>query len=230
MQKKYKVFLFDADDTLFDYKKCEEQALNDVFKKNDLKYSEEIRDLYSDINSTLWKKFEKGEVTKHSLQTLRFSTLFEKIGITGYDGYDFNTEYINELGKTTFLIDGAYDICKYISDKHIEQYIITNGISSVQRSRFSLSKLKVFFPKIYISEEIGHQKPKREFFDFVLSDLPSHIKEDMLIIGDSLSSDIKGGENSGIDTCYFNPNKNDNLTKIKPTYEISRLDEITKFI
>lgn len=229
MKKSYRTFLFDADDTLFDYGKAEEHALKAAFSLYGFYYNEDALNNYKGINSALWKSFEQGEVTKEALQSLRFSRLFEKLSIS-CDAHLFNKNYLLKLGEGSQLLDDAEQICRFLKENGKQLYIITNGISATQKSRMENSGIKDCFEKMFISEEIGFQKPKQEFFDCVLSDIQESENEEILIVGDSLTSDIKGGNNAGIDTCWFNPNGVINETTAIPTYEIRSLDEIKLFV
>ena len=222
---KYDIYLFDADATLYDYDKAEEYALSRAFERNGLGYSDGVRAKYRAINSELWRMFEKGEVEKGELLVRRFSQLFGEIGVV-CDPAAFNAQYLVELGGGVFLIDGAYEICKtlYESDKKI--YIVTNGVSLTQKARVGSSTIEPFISGLFVSEEVGFQKPQREYFDHVFSNIPKVAKDKILIVGDSLTSDIQGGCNAGIDTCWFNGARKENPGAVVPTYEIGELREI----
>lgn len=227
--KTYDIFLFDADDTLYDFGMAEENAMKTLFGFCGFEYSEEILATYRDINVRAWADYNLGKVTKDELQILRFSRFFEAIGIS-YDIPDFNQMYLTELGKGTFLIDGAFEICKEIVSSGKEIYIITNGILKVQETRIKHSPLKDYISDFFVSEFVGYQKPDIKYFEYVLSHIPKIDLEKILIIGDSLLADIAGGNNAGIDTCWFNEFNKENKTEIVPTYKISKLSEIREFI
>jgi len=227
--KKYDIFLFDADGTLYDYDMAEANALKTMFVNCGFDYSENIRTKYREINSQVWESYEKGEISKDDLQILRFSRLFKNFGIS-YDAENFNKKYLIELGKGTFLIDGALEICKEITLCNKKIYIITNGILATQETRIKHSLIKEYISDFFVSEVVGFQKPDTKYFEYVVSNIPQAEKAKMLIIGDSLSADIQGGCNAGIDSCWFNENSKDNHTNAKPTYEIKKLNEIWKFI
>lgn len=227
--KKYEIFLFDADGTLYDYDKAEKYALQTMFKHCDFKYSESIQTRYREINTQVWESYEKGEISKIALQTVRFNRLFDEIGVQ-YDTVDFNTRYLAELGKGTFLIDGAIEICRDIVARSKQIFIVTNGILATQEARIKHSLIKEYISDFFVSEFVGYQKPDREYFDYVFSHIPKIAKDKILIIGDSLAHDIIGGNNAGIDTCWFNESGNVNSANIKPTYEIRMLNELQKFI
>jgi len=227
--KKYDIFLFDADGTLYDYDLAEANALKIMFTNLGFNYSESIRLRYREINSQVWESYEKGDIEKTELQTLRFKRLFDDIGIN-YDTKEFNEMYLKELGKGAFLIDGALDICKRITAKNKKIYIVTNGILTTQKSRIEHSLIKDYISDFFVSEFIGYQKPHIKYFDYVFSHIPQIEKDKIIIIGDSLSADIGGGINAGIDSCWFNKLGLKNNTDILPTYEIKELNELNKYI
>jgi len=227
--KKYDVFLFDADGTLFDFNLAEACAFKTVYEKCGFFYSDEILKRYSDINEQLWKSFERSEISIDKIKTERFVRLFKEIGIH-YDEYDFNDRYVIELGKGAFLIDNAKEICEAIAGIGKKIYIITNGITKVQVARLGFSTIKECVSDIFISELIGFQKPDVRYFEHVFLNIPNVEKEKVLVVGDSLTADIKGGINAGLDTCWFNEKKADNSSGILPTYEINKLSELTQFI
>ena len=223
------MFLFDADGTLFDYDMAESNALERMFTSRNFDYSENIRLKYREFNSQVWNRYEKNEITKEELQTLRFEHLFDYIGVT-CDEKNFNEEYLHELGKGAFLIPGALEICKAIVSKGKRIYIVTNGILATQQSRIKHSKIKNYISDFFVSEHIGYQKPHVLYFEYVFANIQTINKAKTLIIGDSLSADIAGGNNAGIDSCWLNISREKNTTNIIPTYEISELIELCKFI
>ena len=172
--------------------------------------------------------YDKGEISKADLQTSRFSQLFEEIGVS-HDACDFNVKYLYELGKGAFLIEGALEICKKIISAGKKIFIVTNGILATQESRIKHSLIKDHISDFFVSEFVGYQKLATEYFEYVFSKI-SEEKNKFLIIGDSLTADVAGGINAGIDSCWFNPGKSENNTKITPTHEISGLHELEFFI
>lgn len=227
--KKYDLFLFDADGTLFDYDMAEANALKITFDYCGFDYSENIRLKYREINSQVWKNYEKGEITQSELQTLRFKYLFNDIGIY-YDVKNFNEMYLNELGKGSFLIEGALEICKEIVSCSKKIYIVTNGILKTQKTRIEYSLIKNYISDFFVSEYIGFQKPHISYFKYVFKHISQIEKNKILIVGDSISADIAGGNNVGIDSCWFNKSGDINNTEIIPTYEIRKLKELHKYI
>ena len=227
--KKYDIFLFDADGTLYDYDLAEAHALKSMFHQSGFPYSEEIRMTYRKINQEVWDLFEKGELTKDVLQTLRFDRLFAEIGVD-YDAHIFNEKYLFELGKGSFLIKGTLEICEAIAAFDKKIFIVTNGILATQEARIKHSLIAHYISDSFVSEHIGFQKPDIRYFEYVFAHIPKIDKNKILIIGDSLSADIAGGNLAGIDTCWFNESLTKNQTDIKPTYEINSLKELQQFI
>jgi YjjG family noncanonical pyrimidine nucleotidase len=227
--KKYDIFLFDADNTLFDYDLAEENALKIMFKYCEFNFTENIHLKYREINTQVWNNYEKGEISKDELQIIRFERLFNEINVN-YDPIIFNQKYLYELGKGAFLINGALEICKNIKLNNKKIYIVTNGILATQKSRIEHSLIKDYISDYFVSEYVGYNKPSMLYFDYVFSNIPKIDKEKILIIGDSILHDILGGINAGIDNCWFNENGKINETEYKPTYEIKELNEINKFV
>jgi len=227
--RKYDVFLFDADGTLFDYDQAEAYALKNMFDYYGLIYSDDVRAKYREINSHEWLKYETGEISKDELQVSRFRRFFDYLELN-LDPGEFNKKYLNELGKGSFLVDGALDICRFINSFNKKIYIITNGILATQQSRIKHSLIRDYISDFFVSEFVGFQKPQIEYFEYVLSHISYKGKEKILIIGDSLTADILGGINSGIDSCWLNISGAENNTGIRPTYEIKKLAELEGFV
>jgi len=227
--KKYDIFLFDADNTLYDYDLAEKNALTTIMAQQGLNYSEEVREKYREINMDAWARFENGEITKAELQSSRFERLFKHMDVS-VDGTTFNKLYLEQLGRGSFLIDGAYEICKSIVEHEKKLYIVTNGLLATQEARIKHSKISQYISGAFISEVVGFEKPHVKYFEHVFSNIPSVSNEQVIIIGDNLRADIAGGINAGIDTCWFNLRLEENKTGIAPTYEITKLSELYKFI
>jgi len=226
---KYKTILFDADGTLYDFDKAAVEALKSSFKKYNLEWTENTFLIYEEVNKKIWNDFEKGLITTKEIKRERFKRFFDIIEVTNIDSLKFSKDYLEFLSQNNYLLDGAEDIIKWSSQK-FELAIVTNGLASVQNPRFKSSELRKYFSHIIISEEIGFAKPKKEIFDYTFELLNIPSKSSTIIIGDNLTSDIKGGVDYGIDTCWFNPAKLANTSGILPTYEVSNLNELKKIL
>lgn len=222
----YKYLLFDLDNTLLDFTKAEARALKSTFEKFDIPYNEINVSLFRKYNLKYWSLFEEGKISKERLLVKIFEDFFASIDIDKVNPDEFNTYYLDQLTNGSEEIDYAYYLLEHIKNYDIS--IITNGVSLTQRKRISKSRLNKYFNHLYISDEIGYQKPKVEFFDYVFKDLNIKDKKEVLLIGDSLTSDISGGIQYGIDTVWFNPKKTDSL--VKPTYVINNLKELLNIL
>jgi YjjG family noncanonical pyrimidine nucleotidase len=223
---KYEWLLFDADGTLFDYDAAEKTALSSTFEAYDLPFSDTVLNLYRNINGHLWQAFEQGDISQESVKTERFKRLFDAVGIREELSIDaFSQLYLEHLGNCTFLIPHAESVLSELSDK-VQLALITNGLSRVQRSRLSQSTIGHYFDPILISEELGVAKPDPGIFDAAFMAMGNPDKSTVLIIGDSLSSDIKGGRDYGIDTCWHNPHANSSVSSGESDYVIQNLLQI----
>lgn len=222
--KEYKTLLLDADDTLFDFKACEREALRLTFQKYGFPLNDEISQQYAEINKALWKRYELGELDRNTVIYSRFGMLFKQIGIEN-DGTAFEDDYQELLGMQHFMIDEAKEVLTYLQGKY-ELYIVTNGVTVTQHRRLRESGVDRYVKQIFVSEETGYQKPMKEFFDYCFKRIGNIDLSRTLIIGDSLSSDILGGNNVGIDTCWYNPDALVNHTSARVDYEIRNLSEL----
>lgn len=227
--KKYDIFLFDADGTLFDFEKAAVNALRVMFESCGFEYMDSIWEIYRQINMQAWESYEKGVISSDTLKTIRFERLFDEIGVY-HDPKEFNEKYLHELGRGQILIDGALEICKDITSYGKKIYIVTNGMKETNSARKNHSPLKEYITDFFVSELIGFQKPHISYFEHVFSSIPNFDKGKAIIIGDSLTADIAGGNNAGIDSCWLNVEGVANDTGIMPTYEIRELSEIRGFI
>ena len=225
---KYEWLLFDADGTLFDFDKAEAEALSGAFAAFDLPYNSHISDSYHKVNSQIWLEFEQGLITQQELRSQRFARLFKILDLE-VDATAFSDVYINHLGRGTYLIEGAEVLLEALNGR-FHLLLITNGIADVQRPRLAGSTIKQYFPIVIISGEIGTAKPDPKIFDAAFEAMDHPAKEKCLIIGDSLSSDIRGGLNYGIDTCWYNSNGNTAVPAIKATYEIHDLAQLPEIL
>jgi 2-haloacid dehalogenase len=182
---------------------------------------------YQEINHALWRDLEQGKISSAALRVERFNRLFAANALE-LDPEAFSEAYLRFLGEGTFLIQGAIELCEELAGCRLA--IITNGIKEVQTSRIQGSPLSETFEQIIISEEAGCQKPETGIFDYAFAKLGISDKEKVLIVGDSLTSDIQGGINYGIDTCWFNPLGKENSSGVQPKYEIRVLSELLDIV
>lgn len=229
MKKIFELLLFDIDGTLFDYNKSEKSALSDTYNRFEIAESlETFLTLYKEENSRIWREFENNQISAEELKAERFKRLFERIKIN-INPRRFSEEYLDNLSQKTFLIDGAEELLKTLHKDFI-LVLITNGLTQVQKRRLSLSNLEKYFQSVIISEEVGSAKPDNGIFDAALDSVNHTNKKSTIIIGDSLNSDILGGINYGISTCWYNPTLLDIPENIKPDYIIKNLIEIKNII
>ena len=229
--KKYTTILFDADDTLLDYKKAERNALIKVLEWCGITATKEIADRYSQINSGLWREFENGKITKEDIRKERFVRLFAEFGFTDTPAIkQINDEYLKFLGEGSSLIDGAFELCGKLKEEGYDLYIITNGFAPIQKKRLRESGIADFFTDVIVSETVGSQKPFTDFFDKVFEVLHEKDKSKILVVGDSLGSDIQGANNAGLPCVWFNPEHSINDRNLRINFEAETLAEIYDFL
>lgn len=227
----YTTLLFDADNTLLDFDKDERQALIRVLTEYGVPVSEENISTYSKINQGLWKRLEKGEITKPELKKIRFGLFFDAIGfVSDIDPFEVNERYLSFLSEGGNLLEGAKQICERLKAEGYEMHIITNGIADTQRKRLTRSGIYGLFETVFVSETVGYQKPRKEFFDYVLKNIRQQDKDKVLVIGDSLSSDIKGAVNSEIPCVWLNMNNAAAPEDMKIDYVINDISELYKIL
>jgi 2-haloacid dehalogenase len=219
----YTWLLFDADGTLFDYEQAEAAALENTFAQFEVPFEPGLVPVYSQINAQLWKTFEQGAITQAALATRRFELLFETLGRPTPP--QFSAAYLEQLGQCTSLVDGAEALLKALRPRY-QMAILTNGLKTVQRSRMARSVLRNYIDDVIISEEVGAAKPEAAFFDIAFERLGQPAKASALMIGDSLSSDMRGASLYGLDTCWYNPKRQSPPPDLALTYEISALGEL----
>jgi putative hydrolase of the HAD superfamily len=226
---KYEIIIFDADETLFDFKKSESEAFKNTMLEFDIEYDENHHfKIYQGINTAIWKEFEDGIITQEKLKIERFKRLSDRLN-AGFDEVAFAKSYMKHLSHASFLYDDSIVLVKSLH-KDYRLTIVTNGLKDVQDGRIRKSVIAKYFEDIVVSEEVNISKPDPKIFEHALTNINHADKSKVLIVGDSLTSDIQGGINFGVDTCWFNPNKIVNRTSIKPTYEISNLMELKEII
>ncbi len=226
---RYEIILWDMDETLLDFKYSEKEALTHAFSMFQLNISEEIIRRYSEINQTFWKRLEKGEVTKEYLLRQRFVMLFQEYDIQGIDVVEFGKVY--RYGLSTFVQcrEGAMEVLKALHGK-VRQFLVTNGVGETQRRKAASTGIETYMEALFISEDMGAEKPQKRFFDGCFEHIGKVELSKVLIVGDSLSSDIAGGKNAGIHTCWYHRPGAVNDTDLEPDYEITQLKELLEIL
>lgn len=219
-----KAVLLDSDDTLLDFHKAEHIALAKTLLRVGVEPDEKTVALYSRINREHWEKLERGELTRRQVLTQRFERLYEALGIPG-DAEATQEIYETHLSVGHYFIEGAEALLEALYGRYA-LYMVSNGNARVQDGRLKSAGIGRYFEKIFISERVGFDKPRAEFFERCFAQMPPYEKGEMLIIGDSLTSDIRGGLNAGIHTCWFNPHHAPGREDIVPEYTVASLAEL----
>lgn len=227
---KIKVVLWDIDGTLLNFKAAEKVAIRKCFEVCELgECSDEMIATYSEINHKYWKKLELGEMSKPEILVGRFREFFELEGLDASKAEAFNAEYQVRLGDTICFEDHALDVILELKSK-VKQYAVTNGTKVAQERKLANSGLDLLLDDVFISDVIGIEKPMQGFFDAVWEKIGTYEKDEVLIVGDSLTSDMQGGINTGIFTCWYNPNEIQNDLGLSLDYEIRDLKEVLDII
>lgn len=220
----YKILLFDLDDTLLDFGANEADSLNKLFQLHGYTLTDELFRVYNCVNKQLWADYEDGKIALNEVLNSRFSQTMLKLGEV-VDGVEWEDQYRELLGNGCQLIEGALELCQSLSASH-RLFVITNGITKTQIKRLKQSGLYEFFEDIFDSQSIGFQKPSGEFFDYVMSHIKDFKIEEALVIGDSLNTDIKGGIQAGINTCWVNRKSQKAPAEMQVTHTITSLAEL----
>ena len=225
-----KVILWDVDGTLLDFEKAENQAIKKCFEVFELgECTDEMIERYSVINKKYWERLERKELTKPEILVRRFEDFFASENIVTDCAAEFNKEYQLRLGDTICFCDDCYELVKGLKGQ-VKQYAVTNGTKVAQDKKLNKSGLIELFDDVFISEDVGVEKPDVKFFEHVWEHIGHYPSEEVLIIGDSLTSDMKGGNNAGIPCCWYNPKGIANTLDVKIDYEIKDLHEVLEII
>lgn len=227
---KYDVLLFDADNTILDFDKSEETALANAFAQCGLPYDNHVLSVYRRNNILQWQRYERGEISRDQVLTNRFLLTLDELGISNCNVKLLEELYETGLHSGFYKVDHAEEVLQTLLQSGRRLYVVSNGVLSIQNSRMQGSGLDKYFLKRFISEEIGIPKPSVEFFRRSFAQIENFSKQTALIIGDSLTSDIQGGVNAQIDTCWFNPHGVANNSGLSPTYEIDDLRTLLEIV
>lgn len=223
---KYSVIFWDLDQTLLNFDLSMEHALRVVFERYGLPVDGDVVEKYDAINKSYWKRLELGEITKEEVTVGRFRTLFRELGIHHIVPEEINEIYQRELGNVFFYMDGAKETVTKLRDAGYRQYVVTNGVNSTQANKMKLSRLRELVDGVFVSELMGYPKPMKQFFDACFAALPDVRKAEIILVGDSLTSDMRGANNAGIAACWFNPDGQENDTDVQTDYEIRHLSDL----
>ena len=221
------VFL-DLDDTILDFKLAEKIAISGTLSELGIEPTDEITSLYSEINKSCWERLERGEYTREEVLYKRFEILFDRLCVN-IEPSVAKKMYETRLGIGHYFIPGAPELLEELKDKY-ELYITSNGTARVQAGRIESSGISKYFKEIFVSENLGVNKPSALFFDRVFERIDGFDKRLAIIVGDSLSSDILGGINAGIKSCWFNPHRKENKTSYEADYEIDSLSRLPSLL
>ncbi len=225
MKSTITTILWDVDNTLLDFDYSCRGSLRQCFRARGKEITDEMIERYMQINDAYWKRLERGEVTKEQLLTGRFVDFFAEYGWQDIEVESFRKEFQSNLGNIYSFKDDSLTICKSLQTKY-KQYIVTNGVSSTQRSKLSLSGFADVMDGVFISEEVGVPKPDKEYFEYCLAHVEEQDRNKILLVGDSLTSDIKGANNVGIRACWYNPKEEQSADGYSIDYEIVDLHQI----
>ena len=222
---RYQTVLLDADMTLFDFRRSEREALRNTLQSFGLPWDEQVLRDYAKINSALWDAFARGEIDQDFLSAERFAALMRAHG--GHaDPWKVNHSYELALGETAYLLPGAEDFCRTLSGLGLTLAIATNGLPAAQRGRYARTGLDRYIPQLFISMELGAQKPRPAFFDRICEALGIRDRSQAVMVGDGLGTDILGGNRAGMDTIWYNPDRLPLTGPARPTYTAGSYGEI----
>ena len=227
--QRYTTILWDVDDTLLDFELSEKCALQKSFQTFNLEINDEIIKRYSMINTQYWKKLELGQVCKEEVLIGRFLTLFDELKQKPDSITEFQRDYQYNLAHVYFYKDDSKELCLKLKN-NCKQYLVTNGVSYTQRTKLQLAGFDLIMDDIFVSEEIGIPKPAIAFFEKCFEKIPEFDREKTIIVGDSLTSDMLGGNNAKVATCWYNPKGIVNDTNVITDYQINHLWQLLDII
>ena len=222
------ILFLDLDDTILDFHKAERLAIAKTLTAFDLEPTEEILNRYHHINLLHWQMLERGELTRPQVLTGRFRMLFEELG-RQVDAQAVAQVYEQNLGIGHYFLPGALEAVQTLQQDY-RLFLASNGTATVQHSRLTSAGLYPYFEKVFVSQELGYNKPAKAFFDACAAQIPGFAPEKAMMVGDSLSSDILGGINAGLPTCWVNPHHKPHPENITPDYQIEALSQLPELL
>ncbi len=226
---KYDWILFDLDNTLMDFHEASKLSFYDLMKSHGILHGPELYPIYQQVNFLVWKDFEAGKIDAVTLRAKRFQDFYLKTKIKGMDPMESNATYLQNLIRFSTMLEGSIELLDFLKGK-VKMAIITNGLREVQRPRLDALNITSYFDAIVVSDEIGWAKPQKEYFDYAMNECNQPRKEHTLVVGDSLHSDIKGGLEYGLPTCWCNLFGQEPPKDILPDQEINALHELKEII
>ena len=227
---RFDVVLWDVDGTLLDFVAAEKAAIQSLFQEFGLgRCTDGMLARYSEINREYWRKLERGEMSKQQILVKRFEDFFREEGLDVSLGEAFNAAYQVRLGDTIVFCDDSKALVESLRGK-VRQYVVSNGTVTAQTKKLRRSGFDQLMDGVFLSEELGYEKPAIEFFDQVFQEIQAPDKDRVLIVGDSLTSDMEGGFRAGIKTCWYNPEGLPCAAPEKIDYETQNLQEIKKIL
>ena len=226
--RKYEYLLFDIDNTLMDFTAGEKTALFQSMEEMGVPITEADYQRYLEINRAAWARFETGELDSKAVQRVRFEDYAIHLGVPAEQGTALNAHYVENLGQQAILLPGAMEMLETLS-KRYKLAVATNGLTLVQRARLQKSGFLPMLGGVFISQEMGVQKPDKAYYDYIFNSFGDADRAKYLMIGDSLSADIAGGVNAGIDTCWYRPT-GAGEPLIRPTYTVDGFDELLSLL
>lgn len=220
----FEILLIDLDDTILDFYKAEAVAIRKTLSDAGLEPTDAVCQRYSECNDIHWKMLERGQITRDQVLVGRFQMLFDEMGLDA-DAPAIAKNYTENLSQGHYLLPGAEEALKALSGKY-RLFLASNGTAWVQRRRIAAAGIEKYFENIFISHEIGVNKPAKEYFDRSFAQISNFDPAKTMIVGDSLSSDILGGQNAGIATCWVNPAGKKCTLEKAPDHEIENLSQL----
>ena len=225
---RYPYLLFDADDTLLDFSRNGDKSFSLLCAKYSFPCNEESRALFEAFNQPLWRDLERGTITKEFLKTERFRRFLDALH-RSEDPEEVNRDFMEFLGRGSFLMPYAEEVCRELAQEH-QIYILTNSVESVHTDRMQRSLIAPYVKESFVSECVGYEKPNKFYFDYVLEHIPDITRDNCLLIGDSLTSDMQGGINAGLHVCWYNPTCQDVIGTLPVDYIIHDLRELLAIV